>query len=445
MALGRSTLMSAISGNVGGTEYAMTKDGMIMKKRKPSKKMNSPAEIAARRTFQEWALRWSSLSPEQVRAWNAYAKTHPITDRLGGVKNVSGRNLFMKLRMPISPNYDPFVEVEPPLLTAQEYEVAGALFWAGGPYWYFALEVPPTADIEVDSVWIARFQSPSETHKPQSWIKVCSILNTIIWNNITTSIQSTCGDLCPGEHVAIKIVARAPDKWPAPPYIFWLTVDIEITAWWKMNDNWHTPTISDALMLNDATMIDPGGDPNTDAHIVAGHIVFAQYLDGVDDYIQLPDAITVPTLAAGTDFTIAFWWKPDSPAAGTAKNILSNFEVGSFGLAITTLNNNFYVVLTFVDGGDTHAYAVLAETPVDNIWYHFAVSRKGTTLNVYVNGISVGSETHAMNSLTLSVAGRHLLIGARPVPDRWSPGAVDDFRLYAHCLRPDEIAALAAM
>jgi len=445
MALGRSTLMSAISGNVGSTEFAMTKDGMVMKKRKPSKKMNSPAEISAKRTFQEWSQRWSSLTVEQKRAFNAYAKTHPITDRLGGVKNVSGRNLFMKLRVPSSPDYGPFVEVEPPLNTPRQYTICWAELWAYGPYFTISDFDGLSPGTPVDSIWIARFQSPSETHKPQRWIPIVTKLYSGTFVNITNHFLASCGDLCPGEHVALKFVLRCIDKWPSDPYILWITVLPVIAAWWKMDDIAATPVVLDNKRLNDATIIDPTGDPNANAHTVAGHIHLALYLDGVDDYIELPDAITVPTLAADTDFTIAFWWKPDSPAAGTAKNILSNFEVGSFGLAITTLNNNFYVVLTFVDGGDTHAYAVLAETPVDNIWYHFAVSRKGTTLNVYVNGISVGSETHAMNSLTLSVAGRHLLIGARPVPDRWAPGAVDDFRLYAHTLRPDEIAVLAAM
>ena len=445
MALGRSTLMSAISGNVGDTEFAMTKDGMVMKKRKPAKTMNSPAEISARRTFQEWAQRWTDLTAEQTRAFNAYAKTHPITDRLGTVKNVSGRNLFMKLRVPSSPDYNPFVEVEPPLLTTGNYINAFAMLWAGGPYWAFASNSHAVESNTVESVWIARFQSPTETHKPQRWIPITTMLRPVPWTDFYDMACETCGALCPGEHIALKFVMRAPGYWPSMPYILFSTVLPYMAAWWDMNDNGPTATVYDEKTVNNAIMVDPTGDPNTDAHTVTGHIYSALYLDGVDDYIELPNAITVPTLAAGTDFTIAFWWKPDSPNPAASKVILSNSTPATYGLTINTIADIFYMSVLFRDGGDSHSYAVAAETPVANIWYHFAISRKGTTVEYFVDGVSVGSETHAMNSLALSDAARSLLIGARPTPDRWAPGAVDDFRLYAHCLRPDEIAALAAM
>jgi len=445
MAKARSLLLSSISGNVGGTEFAMSKNGMLIKARKPTKKMNSPREIAARRVFEDWAKKWAELDPSYKQAFNAFAANNPQVDSVGNTKYLSGRNWFLKLRVPLSNDYTPFAEFMPPLYTTSYYFTHYAYIWAGGPYTIGTYNNEPYNPNMVESVWIARFQSPTTSHQPKTWISIGTFPRFTVTTAYFDRFTAAGVELCPGEHIAIKFVARCPYKWPCAPYIFWTTVEPYIAAWWKMNDDSANIVVADAKNVNSAIIIDPGGDPNTDAHTVAGHDGTALYCDGVDDYIQLPDAIIHPTLTAGTDFTLALWYKPDSPDPAAAKDFVSNYTPTAYGILLNMFDSHFYMSTLTRDGGGTHLYSVESPAHHTNAWWHLAVVRQGTTITFYIAGASIGSDTHAMNSLSLADPAKHMTIGARQVPSKWAPGAVDDFRLYAHALRPDEIAALAVM
>jgi len=445
MAKARSTLFAAISGNAGGTEFATTKSGIQIKNRKPTKKMNSPREITARRVFDEWAKKWTALDPAFKQAFNAYAANHPQTDSVGNTRYLSGRNWFLKLRVPLGDDWAPFDEAVPCMMTTDYYFSAYLDLWAGGPYTMAFFNAETDCGNNVETIWIARFQSSTTSHQPKTWIPVGSFIrfpgNTSYYDRfIAAGIE-----LCPGEHVAIKVVQRVPYKWPCAPFIAWATVQPYMAAWWKMNDDTITIAVADAKNVNLGYIVDPTGNPASNFHSVAGHIDKALYMDGVDDYIVLPDAIIHPTLAAGTDFTIAMWWKPDSPDPLLGKDFLANYTPGTYGILLNTYDSHFYMTTLTRDGGDSHIFSVESPDHHSNTWFHLAVVRKGTTITFYLEGASIGEDTHAMNSLSLADPAKHMTIGARQVPSKWSPGAVDDFRLYAHALRPDEIAALAAM
>lgn len=445
MALSRSAIFSALSGNLPGVEVAMSKGRMIVKKRKPSKTMNSKAEQAARRAFTIWNRKWAALTADQVRAFNAYAATHPITDRLGASKYISGRNIFMRLRVPPSADYADFVETMPPIATTDPYFKGTTFLWAGGPYTILGWNNQSNVGNVVESIWVARFQSASTTHKPKTWIPVVTRERYPIDTTYYDAFIAAGIELCPGEHVALKHVMRAPDCWPCAPLIHWATVEPFIHAWYKMQDNLILSSVLDAKGPNPAQQLHGGVGHATNAHSVAGHIDLALSQNGVNDCIVFPEGAYVDQLGESKNFSICFWWKANAPDPATAKHFLSNYDAAGVGVAWLTRSDTYKTVIRALKDGHTVEDLHEWTKPVDADWHFFAMTRKGTAIKMFLDDI----ETHSVDAQyfdgACAEAGHPLSAGALMSVSHWAPGAIDDLRIYAHWLRDDEIAALAAM
>lgn len=85
-----------------------------------------------------------------------------------------------------------------------------------------------------------------------------------------------------------------------------------LIAYWKMDDNAANATVTDEVGNNTGTFQDPGDNPNTDNHTVAGKIGTALDFDGADDYIDCGDHSSTNFINATTDFSISFWYKMDA-------------------------------------------------------------------------------------------------------------------------------------
>jgi len=445
MAIGKPSILSGISGNIGSVEYSMTRRGMVMKPAKPSKRMDSPREMKARTDMARHAALWRSLDEDQVRSWDAYAAAHPVTNRLGDVTYLSGRSFFAKLRMPVSDAYDPFVEVVPPLeSTLPIFEDIGIL-WFGGPYWFLTFTDAPDDDNLVWMLWIARFQSRTTTHKSKSWISIPPALRKPLVLDQYDIFKSAGVELCDGEHVAVRHRLRAPDLWPSNDYIRFQTVQPRIHLWYTCDDNLPTNVVLNSKWQDNAYFVDPGGSPNTLAHSVAGHIGLALYFDGIDDSIIITPANHYDVMAAGTDFTIAIWWKCDSPNPAESLHFVSNYLKTVNGVIFYTLGDKHFIAARVPDGGGVHTLEAEWPEAVDSNWHHWAFSRRGTTLTAYKDGVAAASDTHVLNSQALADPARNLAIGSKYNTGNWAPGTADDFRLYDYALNGAQIAALAAM
>jgi hypothetical protein len=95
MASIKLSLLSAISGRIESTEYAMTRNGVVGKHRKPPRRLDRPKQIEARTVFGRRISDWHTMTTAAKTEWNAYAATHPVTNRLGQAKCITGFNWFM--------------------------------------------------------------------------------------------------------------------------------------------------------------------------------------------------------------------------------------------------------------------------------------------------------------------------------------------------------------
>ncbi len=153
---------------------------------------------------------------------------------------------------------------------------------------------------------------------------------------------------------------------------------------------------------------------------------------------------TLPSgIASGlTDFTIATWIKVN--AFATWQRI---FDFG------TGTNNYMFLSAQGPAGAGRLRFSIrsssVAEQNTDSTvaltagtWTHVAVTRSGTTVRIYLNGVLAGSGTATLSPADLGFTTQNYL-GKSQFTDPYLNSTLDDFRLYAHALSQSELSALA--
>ena len=89
--------VAAISGKLGGAVFASNKGGAYMRAfTKPTNPKTSYQEDA-RDSLAQYSNEWRTLTDEQRESWAAWAATHPIVDRLGASRNLTGSQAYVKI------------------------------------------------------------------------------------------------------------------------------------------------------------------------------------------------------------------------------------------------------------------------------------------------------------------------------------------------------------
>jgi hypothetical protein len=142
------------------------------------------------------------------------------------------------------------------------------------------------------------------------------------------------------------------------------------------------------------------------------------YFDGTGDYLTVPDNAAWDF---GTgDFTIETWVYPTT--SGTVRVIAAAFSSnGNEGWSFEFTSAN---LITFYAEG---AFLVTSSSSViANAWSHLAVSRSGTSLRLFINGVLNGPVT---NSTDISGSTAALAVAATPSGTALFPGYQANFRV----------------
>jgi len=217
-----------------------------------------------------------------------------------------------------------------------------------------------------------------------------------------------------------------------------------------MDDNQADPTVRDISAVGQhQVFIDPSGDPNTAAHSVPGpNAATALAFDGADDRIDFGTELLGDILAAGSDFTITFWYRTGADPGSDGKTFFCRDSS-----SILEPHIRFYVGLNSIFcragwGGGPGQYVILSTGApmLDGQWRHFALRRQGQALSLWADGVA--KETQSDPNYANSFYGPNWLPTAigqvfQNTDSDW-PFEMADFRAYDRALSDEEITALSA-
>ena len=173
----------------------------------------------------------------------------------------------------------------------------------------------------------------------------------------------------------------------------------------------------------------------------------AYQFDGVDDYIAIANA---PSLNPTTQITLSGWYRVDSRFRGNGGNSIIN---KSYNLAHSAPYYQYNLQVTghdypsipgspgviAVTSSGTN-YAVALSMLTIGQWIHIVGVYDGVLVKIYVNGTLISSATHGG---TFSDFGQDVWIGRNSASvGQYTPGFIDDLRIYNRALSDAEIQSL---
>ena len=191
--------------------------------------------------------------------------------------------------------------------------------------------------------------------------------------------------------------------------------------------------IDDSGNSLDGTVFGSAGNDSADPAISGdpGTCRYADF-DGVDDYIQVPDAAP---LDIANELTVAAWVNlrsyPGDLHTIVSKDWNYEYHVNGAGEIYWWWNDDTNQVQTLTSTGTSLAL---------NQWYHVAITYETGNQNIYINGTSVASSSLTgrlrTNDVPLFIGTDWNLIG------RAFDGLIDEVRVFAQVLDAGEVTAL---
>jgi predicted outer membrane repeat protein len=203
-----------------------------------------------------------------------------------------------------------------------------------------------------------------------------------------------------------------------------------LVAHYEFEDGSGTTAVDSTANGNDGTLT---GAPAFGAGVVGDGLDFA--IDsGGNSILTIADSSTLD-FGSG-DFTIAFW--AYTPSGGSTSIIFSDGGSGN-GQQLASLSDG-RISWALADG--TQSSNLSVSTTTDQ-WQHVTLTRSGTVLQSYIDGVASSSTPTSVGSVTRDV---NMHVGA---PHQFSPieydGQLDDLRFYDRALSSADAAALHAL
>ncbi len=258
--------------------------------------------------------------------------------------------------------------------------------------------------------------------------------STLPKGNITIGIVT---DVYPDEHVEwIPTIMKI----RMPQFAEWTeSLNVDLVLYYNMDDNIATPNVIDSHGNYNGTFSDVTGNPNTDAHSVAGIVNTALEFDATDDYINTSLAST--NWSAGVSY--AGWVYIESFYSTYQFLIGHRDSTGgqSWSSYIDYGGSNVWEFYIITDGGNHDAISdVVLPT---GVWTHIAVNYNISSTDVifYVNG-SVADTVDTPGGVPSSVFNLGFTIGTDHAGGREFYGDVDEIGIWNRSLSQEEVTQL---
>jgi len=216
--------------------------------------------------------------------------------------------------------------------------------------------------------------------------------------------------------------------WTAPPLYGDQT---DVRGLWHFD---NSPTAADSSTWGN------DGTANGAVQSIDGVHGYAMQFDGVDDYVEVPDAASLDIDPASGELTIEVWVYPESAGDGSLRSIFAKRAFARSRTVNYELLLNFDRKLIFGEGeGSTYLHLSDVEVPADQ-WSFVAFTLDAATRvgRFYLNGVLADS----LSGVDIGpMHNEPLYIGAAGPSEQPFMGMIDDLRLTARVLSPTEIDA----
>jgi len=167
---------------------------------------------------------------------------------------------------------------------------------------------------------------------------------------------------------------------------------------------------------------------------VAGKINRALDFDGLDDYVEISESISLNP----SQITLTAWVKPIAKAINEIMHKLSAGRA-QYRLIVDTRDAAKELAFRKYDG--TLFGAVVYKTGLEmyNVWSHVAGTFDGSVMRIYFNGVEVASKSE---TTPMPSAGTNLYIGVGQGMTYWFNGIIDEVHIYSRALSAAEIKRL---
>ena len=164
--------------------------------------------------------------------------------------------------------------------------------------------------------------------------------------------------------------------------------------------------------------------------------------NGGTAYVQ--SAITVNNNLGTGDFTIEFWfnWSGVYSTSGSANQRIMSNTTASWGANTWVIgwdnassNGTARIGFAAYNINTTTVIYITKTVPVANTWYHFALTRQGTSFYVFLNGILENTYTGVSTAVDDASTSRVINIGGNPGDSQYWYGYMDEVRITRGCAR----------
>lgn len=162
----------------------------------------------------------------------------------------------------------------------------------------------------------------------------------------------------------------------------------------------HMEGPNGGISFVDSGLVPKTVTPSGNAHIDTAQFQFgtsSANFDGADDFLTVSSSADFNFGTA--DFTIDFWVRFNNSPSGLDEYFIDRGNAGTSGAAFSIFRNNGGNLIVRLLGVNIIAEAW---SPSTATWYHIAVTRSGTSLRLFINGVQLGST--ASDSSNISTA-----------------------------------------
>ena len=196
-----------------------------------------------------------------------------------------------------------------------------------------------------------------------------------------------------------------------------------LIGYWKFDENIGTTTLDSSGNTNTATFGTGSSAPTWGT---------GKYGVGLSFNATNKTILSTGYTGQLGDFTVSLWFKDDGTVQNFERLIDKNYAAG-FWLGRNNSNANSWGGGIIEPGGN---YGIYGTFP-DNQWNHLVSIRRGTTHELYANGVLVASNTVPSTALDTTP----LNFGNGPTGQALG-GLLDEVRLYNRALTPNEVTQL---